>query len=175
MGKFSLPRVATMRHQVDLAEPRTAHLPTVRLHWNVVLQQRTRLGTSINPPFPLALLRWQAPVDLPSTDAQQLFLQRRAYPVALTNPREPTRQQGLQPHRPGISRSFPDRRQNRKHLRALAPSPSTPPSLRLLPRRRASEVESHISGGSRGSGKIRSTSPASLPAPPCDTAHTPPG
>ena len=38
-----------------------------------------------------------------------------------------------------------------------------------------SEDESRISEGSRCSGKTRSASSASLPAPPCDSAHTLPG
>jgi hypothetical protein len=97
-----------------------------------MLQQRARLGASVDTPFPLAFLRLQAPVDLPSTDAQQLFLHRRGHPVALANPRHPVRQQGLQPHRPGISRGFPNRRQYGEYLRALARSASLPPSLRLL-------------------------------------------
>src|ERR1700691_4277653 len=132
MRKLSVSRVATMRHQVDLAEPSRRHVPTVGLHRDVMLQQRARLGASVDTPFPLALSRPQAPIDLPSTDAQKLLLHRRGHSVALANPGHPVRQQGLQSHRPGISRSFPNRRQHREHLRAIARSAFTPPSLRLL-------------------------------------------
>src|ERR1700676_4154750 len=132
MGKLSFSRVSTMRHQVDLAEPRRSHVPTVGLHRDVMLQQRARLGASVDTPFPIALSRPQAPIDLPSTDAQKLLLHRRGHSVALANPGHPVRQQGLQSHRPGISRSFPNRRQHREHLRPIARSAFTPPSLRLL-------------------------------------------
>lgn len=60
MGKLSLSRVSTMRHQVDLAEPRRSYVPTVGLHRDVMLQQRARLGASVDTPFPLALLGPQA-------------------------------------------------------------------------------------------------------------------
>src|SRR5947209_7782186 len=78
MGKFALPRIPGMRDQVDLGETRSLHIPTIGLHRNVVLQQSARLGAPVDTSFPLALLRLQPAVDLPGTDAQQLFLHFRA-------------------------------------------------------------------------------------------------
>src|ERR1700694_4943259 len=133
-----------MRHQVDLAEPGIAPIPTVGLHRNGVLQQCARLGAPVNTPFALALLRLPSPVDLPSTDAQQLFLPLRRHPVALANPGHPVGQQCLPPHRPGISRGFPDRRQDGEHSLAIARPPSARPPRRLFSRGRSIQKPNRI-------------------------------
>src|SRR2546430_2256866 len=144
MGEFSLPRIPGMRHQVDLAEPWRSHIPTIGLHRDMMLQQSAGLGAPVNTPFPLALLRLQSPVDLPCTDAQQLFLYLRSHPLALATPGHPAGQQGLQPHRPGIARGFPDRRQDGEHLLAIARPASARPPLRLFSRRRSIQQTNRI-------------------------------
>jgi len=144
MGEFSLPGIPGMRHQVDLAEPWRSHIPTIGLHRDVMLQEGAGLGAPVHTPFPLALLRLQAPVDLPCTDTQQLLLHRSAHPVALANPGHPAGQQGLQPHRPGISCRLPDRCQDGEHLPAIARPSSARPRLRLLSRRRSVQKTNRI-------------------------------
>ena len=50
----------------------------------------------------------QAAIHLPRADRQQLALHGRAQPQPPARPRQPQRQQGLEPHRPGIARGLPD-------------------------------------------------------------------
>src|SRR6202049_3121294 len=152
-----------MRHQVDLAEPGIAPIPTVGLHRNGVLPQYARLGAPVNTPFALALLRLQSPVDLPSTDAQQLFLHLRRHPVALANPGHPVGQQCLPPHRPGISRGFPDRRQDGEHLLAIARPPSARPPRRLFSRGRSIQKPNRTA---QLCGNVRRP-PGNIPTSPC--------
>src|SRR6266446_9190946 len=174
MGEFSLPRIPRMRHQVDLAEPGRCHIPTIGLHRDVMLQQRAGLGAPVNTPFALALLRLQSPVDLPCTDAQQLFLHLRGHPVALANPGHPAGQQGLQPHptrdSPRLPRSPPRWTAVAGHSAAGVPAAAAPV---VFQEEVHSEAESRISGGSRCSGKIRSASSASLRAQLCDNVRRP--
>ena len=98
----------------------------------------------------------------------------RGHPVALANPGHPAGPQSLQPHRPGISSRFPDRRQDGEHLLAIARPSSSRAPLRLLSRRRSVQKdESRISGGNRCSSRIRSASLAWLRAQLCGNARRP--
>jgi hypothetical protein len=127
---------------------------------------------SLDTPFPLALLGPQAPVNLPSADAQKLLLPRRGHPVALANPGHPVRQQpSVAPTRdvPQLPKSPPAPRALAGHSAVGVHAAVAPVAFR---EELNSKDESRISGGNRCSGKIRSASFASLPAPPCDRAHT---
>ncbi len=62
-----------MRNQIDFCEARLVHIPAVRLHGNVVLEQIARLGRAINVPPPLRLLRLEWAVHLPRADPQKLL------------------------------------------------------------------------------------------------------
>src|SRR5260370_13368791 len=113
-------RVARLRDQIDFGKPGRGHVPTVGLHRNVVLQQRARLGPPVQAPLMLLIVPLQTPVHLPGADPQQLLLDLRAQPIVLENPGQPTGQQGLQTHRPGIARGFPHPSQDGKRLLAVA-------------------------------------------------------
>src|SRR5580693_3098197 len=109
--ELSAGRIARMRDQVDFCETGTLHVPAIRLHWNVVLEQIARFGTPVDSPSLLRLGRFQPPVDLSRADFQQLFLDLPPQMKAFADPRHPRRQQRLQPHRPGIASCLPYRRQ----------------------------------------------------------------
>ena len=165
--ELSLPAVAGMRDQVDLGQPGRGHIPTVGFHRKVLLPQRARLGAPVAAPFALVLLRPPPPVDLPRADAQQLLLRFRTQLVPLADPGHPARQQGFQPHRPGLARHFPNRRQQRNHRRAVARL-SSPGPVRA-------EDESHIFGDSRCSDRTRPRSRACLCLRLCGNPHRLPG
>src|SRR5215467_4404688 len=108
-----------MRNQIHLREAWRFYVPAVRLYWNVVLPQYSRLGAPIDFPLLLPLAALEAAVHLARAHGLQLLLQLRTQPVAFADPGHPIRQQRLQPHRPGIARRFPHRGQNRNHLLAV--------------------------------------------------------
>src|SRR5215469_11424933 len=119
VSKLSVGRIARMRNQINLAESWRFYIPAIGLYRNVVLQQYSGFGAPINFPLLLPFAALQAPVHLPRAHGQQFLLQLPTQPVAFADPRHPTRQQRLQPHRPRIARRFPHRRQNRNHLLAV--------------------------------------------------------
>src|SRR6516225_9370631 len=128
-----------MRHQIDLGEARRLHIPVIRLERDVMFQQGPGLGATVEPTPPLPLLSAQAVIDAARADAQPLPLDLRGEPEAAANPRHPLRQQGFQPHRPGIIGRCPDGLQDRNRLRAEGSTMRPPPGRRL--RRRERTVE----------------------------------
>src|SRR5271156_924779 len=136
MREVSRCAIARVRNQIHLRVTRHAHVPTVGLHRNVVLQQVPRLGAPVNTPPPSRLLCRQPPIHLSRADAQQLLLDLRTHPKAFADPRHPRRQQRLQSHRPRIACRFPHRRQYGQGLLTVthpAPPPLLPPFLRPRP------------------------------------------
>src|SRR3989442_1426118 len=93
MSEFSRARIARVGDQVHFGEPWRGHLPAIRLHRDVVLEQMAGLGAAIDAPLPLGLLGPQSAIDLPGTDGQKLPLRRCAQPKPLSHPRHPDRQQ----------------------------------------------------------------------------------
>ena len=133
-----LPECATRSISVN---PGLLHVPVVRLHRDLVFQQQARLSASVKSPARLQLLVPQSPVHLPRADRQQLPLRLAAHLEALANPWHPRRQHRLQPHRPGVSRRFPHRRQNRQRLPPVAQRASAPNLPRLASRARTRPVQ----------------------------------
>ena len=70
-------------------EARTADIPTIGLHGNVVLEQVARLGTPVQASAPLGLLRFQPPVDLPRADFQQLPFDLQPQTESFADPGHP--------------------------------------------------------------------------------------
>ena len=105
-----------------------------------------RLGATLDPPLPLGLVRSQPAVDLPGTNRQQLLLDLWADSEPLADPGHPDRQQRFQPHRPGITSRFPNRRQDGERLVTIAPTapPCSSRSAGLLPRGRAVQKSDRI-------------------------------
>src|SRR2546426_2836232 len=132
MSEFSRARIARVGDQVHFGEPWRGHLPAIRLHWNVVLEQMAGLGAAIDAPLPLGLLGPQSAIDLPGTDGQKLPLRRCAQPKPLSHPRHPDRQQRLQPHRPRVTGRFPNGRQDGQCFLAIAQRTSPRPPNGLL-------------------------------------------
>src|SRR5216683_6374038 len=142
MRELSAGGIARMRNQIHFRETRSSDVPAVGLHRNVVLEQIARLGAPVNPPSPLRLLRFQPAVHLPRTDLQQLLFDLWSHAKTLADPRQPLRQQRLQPHRPGIASGFPHRRQHRHgFLVVTQPTPPHWPSPPLLRRRSAEQAD----------------------------------
>src|SRR5215475_9787118 len=119
VSKLPIGRIPRMRNQINLSESWRFYLPAVRLYGNGVLQQGSGFGAPIDFPLLLPLAALQATVHLARAHGQQLLLQLPTQPVAFADPGHPTRQQRLQPYRPGIARRFPHRCQNRNHLLAV--------------------------------------------------------
>jgi len=125
LARGAVPRV---RNQVDLRIARHLHVPVVGLERNVLLEQGPRLGAAVKPPPQLLLVRPQAIVQRAGADRQQLPFLLGSQMEAPANPRQPVRQQRLQPRRPGIIRRFPrcpDYPQQRPPV-GLPPSPLPP-------------------------------------------------
>src|SRR5712671_520886 len=144
MRELSAGGIARMRNQIHFRETRSSDVPAVGLHRNVVLEQIARLGAPVNPPSPLRLLRLQPAVHLPRTDLQQLLFDLRPHAKTLADPRQPQRQQRLQPHRPGIPCGLPHGGQQSQRFRTVTepapPLPSCPPLLRPRPIQQANRI-----------------------------------
>src|SRR6266849_3225830 len=158
MGEFPVGRIARVRNQIDFGEPRRGHVPTIRLHRNLMLQQQPRLGPPVDAPLLLPLLCPQTAIHLPRTDPQQLTLDFPAHPKALST--EPTRDK-RRLHRLPPGSTAPEDHSCIRAAAPLSPAPS-PDAAR-------SDAESHTSGDSRCSHRTRLRSPASASAPPDDT------
>jgi hypothetical protein len=138
MGELPVGAGARGRDQVQLGEARHGHIPVVRLQRNVVLEQRPRLGAPVAPGLERSLGRSQAAIDLARTDGPQGPAHRRRQPEPAAGPGQPQREQGLEPHRPGIAGGLPNHGQRLDHGHPVRGRPTAPPGPRP-PRGRAVE------------------------------------
>jgi hypothetical protein len=131
--KVAIGAVARVTHQVHFREAGLGHVPVIGLDRNVVLQQRPRFRAPIQPAANRALVARQQPIHLAGAEGPHLVLGRGQHGEPASGPREPQRQQRLQPHRPRIARRLPHRPERPHHRRAI---PCRPPPARPAPGRR---------------------------------------
>ena len=123
-----------MRHQVHFRETGSAGIPAIDPQRDVMLQQATRPGATVEASLGGGFVGAQPAVDLAGADRKQLALYLGAEMKMLSHPGHPERDQGLQPHRPGITRRPPDGLQHRYQLLAVGGPPSRGViGLRLCP------------------------------------------
>src|SRR5262249_15534527 len=118
-----LPRVARVRHQVHFRETGCAGIPTIDPQGDVMLRPATRPCAAVEASLGGGFVGAQPAVDLAGADGQQLALYLGAEVKMLSHPGHPQRDQGLQPHRPGITRRPPDGLQHRYQLLAVGGPP----------------------------------------------------
>lgn len=87
-----------------------------RANGDLLLEQGSGFGPSIDAFAQFALVSSQTAVDLARTDPTQLLFNGRRNAKVLFDPRHPERQQGHEAERPGIACHFPDGRGNGKRL-----------------------------------------------------------
>jgi hypothetical protein len=99
-----------------------------------MFEQGARLGPPIKPLRESPAVGRETTIHLAGTDAHQLLLHRGAEPEAAARPRQPQRQERVQPPRPGISGGFPDGPERVDRGRTVRDRPA--PRGRGSPRRR---------------------------------------
>src|SRR5262245_16215421 len=117
-------------HPIEFGEAGHGDIPVVGLQGNVGLEQRPGLGAPVPPGLERSLGRREAPIDLARADGPQLPAHRGRQPAPAAGPGQPQREQGLEPHGPGIARGLPDRSQRLDHRRAVRGRPAAPPGPR---------------------------------------------
>jgi len=137
MAEVTGGRRAGVGDQIDLPEAGFLHVPAAGLDGDMVLQQDTGLGASIETTAQGALVSRQAIVDGARADAEQLALHIRGEPETAADPGHPLRQQRLQAHRPGVICRDPDGFQDGQQLRRVAASARAARGRLLQLRRRA--------------------------------------
>src|SRR5215813_578994 len=176
VSKLPIGRIPRMRNQINLSESWRFYLPAVRLYGNGVLQQGSGFGAPIDFPLLLPLAALQATVHLTRAHGQQLLLQLPTQPVAFADPGHPTRQQCLQPHRPGIARRFPHCCQNRNHLLAVLRLVFSGSPHPLLPRTRPIQQSNRVLAVvTCGYAELVEQCRSRTSVPPCGIARTSPG
>ena len=124
--KVAVGAVPGVTDQVDLREARLGHVPVIGLDRNVVFQQRPRFRPAVLAPPDPAFVGGEHAIDLPRADRPHCGFDRGRQREALPRPRQPERQQRLQPHRPGIPGRGPDRLERPHDRRPIPAGPARP-------------------------------------------------
>jgi hypothetical protein len=135
VGELASGRGAAMGDEIELGEAGDGDIPVIGLQGNVVLEEGAGLGAAVAPGLEVALVRRQAPIDLPGTDPAELGLGRGGEVEMAPRPRQPERQQRLEADRPRVARRRPDLRQRLDHPRGIRESAAPRPAPGLPGRR----------------------------------------
>ena len=153
MEKLSAGGGPGVRHQINFQIARLVHIPVVCLNGDLVLQQRTGPGGTVEPTLQRPFAKLQPPIHLPWADGQELARHLGGQRHAGPHPGQPLRQRRLQPLRTEIPGRFPHLGQHADHRLAVPGPPprDTPGAWRLgqrpveQPERILAMIPTHLS------------------------------
>src|SRR5688572_12949287 len=119
MDELARLGVARVRDQVGFGKAWGLDVPGIGFDGDVMFEQGSGLGASVEAPLELVFFRLQSAVDLARRDRAQLLFYLWGEGVMVLGPRQPKREQGFEPYRPRIARHLPNGLQDREGLEAV--------------------------------------------------------